>query len=188
MLQFINHLRPRKLILSACTVAALMVTTGVALAAIDGTITSLSATDAPDFNQTITINAAFLANANINNSNVYYEIIAPDGVTVVATHTTSMPSMNGGDTFSASWPTTKSSFPSSGTYTLRACWSSGSSANCQIASASTTFFSVPTVGVWLALAGVVLLGWFLWRRRSDFRIGSAKSPRQSSANSAQPSK
>jgi hypothetical protein len=176
------------LISIASIAAALIITTGVALAAIDGTITSLSATDAPDFNQTITINAAFLANANINNSNVYYEIIAPDGVTVVATHTTSMPSMNGGDAFSDSWTTTNSSFPSSGTYTLRACWSEGNSTHCQIDSASTSFFSVPTTGMWLALVGAVLLGLFLWRRRSDFRIGSAKSPRQSSANSAQPSK
>jgi hypothetical protein len=33
----------------------------------------------------------------------------------------------------------------------------------------TRFYSVPTLGVWLTLLGLALLGVFLWRRRSDFR-------------------
>lgn len=159
----------------------LLAVSGIALAANEGTITSLTASDAPDFDQTITINATFLADGKINNSNVYYEIIAPDGTTVVASHSTSMPSMDSGDTFSDSWTTTNSSFLSSGTYTLRACWSNGNSTNCQIASVSTSFFSVPTVGVWLALAGAALLGLFLWKRRRDFNADRARSPRESSA-------
>jgi len=150
-------------------------TTTVALAAGDGTITSLSATDAPNPGQTITISAAFAAIKNINNSNVYYELIAPDGTTVVATHTTSAPSLQAGDTFNDTWTTTNTSFPTAGTYTLRACWSNGNSTQCQIDQKTTSFYSVPTLGGWLSLAGLALLAWFLWRRRADFRVQAAKS-------------
>ena len=61
MFKFINHLRSHKLISIASIAAALIITTGVALAANDGEIDSLSATDAPDLNQTITITAIFEA-------------------------------------------------------------------------------------------------------------------------------
>ncbi len=164
-----NHRLMIKLTLTAnLIIALLLATTGVAVGA-DGAITSLSATDAPAFGQTITINASFRADSKINNSNVYYEIIAPDGVTVVATHDTAAPALDTGDAFSDSWTTANTSFPSSGTYTLRACWSTGNAANCNIAQATTAFFSVPTLGMWLTLIGVALLGLFLWLRRGDFR-------------------
>ena len=153
---------------AAVGMAALLMA-AVALAGPNGTITALSATDAPNPGQTITISASFLASFKINNSNVYYEIIAPDGVTVVATHSTSAPSLQAGDAFNDSWTTTNTSFPSAGTYTLTACWSDGNSTNCQIDSKMTGFYSVPTLGGWLTLLGLVLLSVFLWRRRADFR-------------------
>ena len=148
---------------------------GFALAAEDGTIVALSATDAPNPGQTITISATLSATATIPNSNVYYQIIAPDGVTVVATHTTSIPSMQAGDTIGDSWTTTNTSFPTAGTYTLIACWSTDNAANCDIDQKTTGFYSVPTLGGWLSLAGLALLAWFLWRRRADFRVQAAKS-------------
>jgi hypothetical protein len=173
MSNIINHFRSGLKALAAASLLLLMA--GAALAA-DGAITSLSASDAPAFGQTITVNASFRADSRINNSNVYYEILAPDGVTVVATHSTEMPRMESGDTFSDSWTTTNSSFPASGTYTLRACWSQGNSQQCQIASASTTFFSVPTLGWWLTLAGLILLAVFVWRNRAYFRKPDVKPP------------
>ncbi len=159
--------------LIAAVTAWLSVT--MALAASTGTITALSATDAPNPGQTITISASLSANSQINNSNLSYVIVAPDNVTVVATHITSLPSLQAGDTFNDSWTTTNSSFPSVGTYTLRACWSNGNSTQCQIDQKTTSFYSVPTLGGWLSLVGLALLGVFLWRRRADFRVQAAKS-------------
>ncbi len=153
---------------AAVGVAVLLIA-AVALAGPDGTITALSATDAPNPGQTVTISASFLATSKISNSNVYYELIAPDGVTVVATHSTSAPGLQTGDTFNDSWTTTNTSFPSAGTYTLTACWSTGNSTNCDIDQKTTSFFSVPTLGGWLTLLGLALLSVFLWRRRADFR-------------------
>src|SRR5574341_529232 len=141
-----RSLRPK--LCASIVVAALLLLAGAVWAANEGTITSLSASDAPAFNQTITVNATFSAIETVNNTGAYYEIIAPDGVTVVATHFTDIPSLNPRQTFSDSWATTNSSFPSSGTYTLRVCWSPGGSQNCSIDSrgwVSTTFFSVPTL-------------------------------------------
>ena len=149
--------------------AAALLMAAVALAGPAGTITALSATDAPNPGQTITISASFLATSKINNSNVYYEIIAPDGVTVVATYSTSAPGLQAGESFNDSWTTTNTSFPSAGTYTLTACWSTGNSTNCDIDRKTTSFFSVPTLGGWLTLLGLALLSVFLWRRRADFR-------------------
>ena len=168
-----------KLMLSVGLIVILLSVAGLAIAGPEGAITALSATDAPDFGQTITVTASFRADAKINTSNVYYEIIAPDGVTVVATHYTDPPRLDAGETFNDSWTTTNTSFPSSGTYTLRACWSKGGSSNCNIAEATTAFFSVPTMGIWLTLAGAALLGWFLWRRRDDFHRLNPQSAPQS---------
>jgi len=160
----------RRWIQAIVAVIAALLAAKVALAGPNGTITALSATDAPGYGQTITISAALLASSGINNSNLSYAIIAPDNVTIVATHVTSLPSMQAGDTFNDSWTTTNTSFPSAGTYTLAACWSHGGSINCQIDVKVTSFFSVPTLGGWLTLLGLVLLSVFLWRRRAAFRL------------------
>jgi hypothetical protein len=144
--------------------------TGVAIAGPSGTITALSATDAPNPGQTITVTATLLSTQQILlPSNVYYEIIAPDGVTVVATHTTSVPFLTDGQTFNDAWTTTNTSFPTAGTYTLNACWSRLNWSNCGLDRKSTSFYSVPILStvLWLVAAG--LLAWLLWRRRSDFR-------------------
>ena len=175
MLKMIGYKRRMKALAMLLVVMIALLTVTAAAAAGDGTITSLSATDAPNPGQTITISAAFVAINKINNSNLYYEIIAPDGTTVVATHTTSVPSLQASDTFNDAWTTANTSFPTAGTYTLRACWSNGNSTQCQIDQKTTSFYSVPTLGGWLSLAGLALLAWFFWRRRADFRVQAAKS-------------
>lgn len=133
-----------------------------------GTITRLVATDAPDQGDVLSVSSTERAQDRINNSNLYYEIIAPDGVTVVATHSTSMPKMSGGDTYDDSWTTSNTGFPSIGTYTVTLCWSTGQAQNCDIASAQTTFYSVPTLGWGLWLVGLLMLVVFLWSRREEF--------------------
>jgi len=134
-----------------------------------GHITTLSASDAPAPGQSITITATVQVDVKkTSNSNLYYQIFAPDGVTVVATHTTNLPSLDIGQSFDDSWSTTNSTFPSSGTYSVTACWSTGNSSNCGIHQATTTFSSVPSLG-WLAGGfGLALLAVFLWRRREQF--------------------
>ncbi len=137
-------------------------------AAGSGTITSLTASDAPDHGDSVRVRSSERADGKINSSNLYYTIIAPDGVTVVATHSTTMPSMKAGDTYNDSWSTSNSSFPGVGTYTVNLCWSNGGSQNCGIDSASTTFYSVPSLGWFLSLVALVLIAIWVWRRRHEF--------------------
>jgi hypothetical protein len=150
----------------------LLVSFGAAYAA-SGTILSLTATDGPNQGDTISVSASVRADGSIQNSNLYYEIIAPDGVTVVATHTTSLGTLNAGDTRNDGWSTSNSGWPSTGTYTVNLCWSTGNSQNCNIASASTTFYSVPTLGWGLSLLGLGLLSVWIWRQRDRFAVVDA---------------
>jgi len=132
-------------------------------------ITSLSATDAPMQGQSVNITASVIADTPVRpSSNIYYEIIAPDGVTVVQTHRTGVPALMHGDTFSDSWATSNSSFPQTGNYTVTACWSRQSRTDCGLDYRETTFYSVPTVGVGLGILGLGMLGVFFWRRRDMF--------------------
>jgi len=135
-----------------------------------GTITSLTASDAPNQGDSVRVRSGERADVKISNSNLWYQIFAPDGVTVVATHTTNMPKMKAGDTYSDSWSTSNSSFPSIGTYTVRLCWSTGNSHNCDIDSASTTFYSVPSLGPFFSLIALALVAFWIWRRRRDFAL------------------
>lgn len=136
---------------------------GLIYGANNGTITSLSASGGANPGEDITISVSIRANSRVNNSNLYFRIISPAGV-VVATHTASPPSMNGGDTWSYSWISNNSSYPEMGTYTVSVCWSPGASQNCQIASASTTFYSADSLGP-LLLVGFALVGLLVWRQR-----------------------
>jgi hypothetical protein len=141
--------------------------------AISGSILSLTATDGPSQGDTIDIASSVRADDSINSSNLYYQIIAPDGVTIVATHTTSVPTLSAGNTFSDGWSTSNSGWPSTGTYTVELCWSPGNSQNCSIASASTTFYSVPTLGWGLSLLGLGLVSVWIWKQRHRFEVSTA---------------
>lgn len=145
---------------------ALAFTVGAAFAA-EGQILSLTATDGSNPGDTITVESTVQAEGKIQRSNLYYEIIAPDGTTV-ATHPTDLGDLRDGETFSDSWSVGNSAFPEMGTYTVTLCWSPGKSHNCDIDLASTTFYSVPTLGWTLGLLALGLLAVFLWRQRGDF--------------------
>lgn len=157
------------LFLSLCVVSPTL----ALQASTKGTILSLTATDAPGQGDTIVIASTVRADTKIANSNLYYVIFAPDNVTVVATHTTILPKLEVMETFNDSWSTTNASFPSIGTYTVDLCWSTGGSQNCDIDQATTTFYSVPTLGPFLGTIAALMIGLWLWKRRSDFNPGAA---------------
>jgi hypothetical protein len=134
-----------------------------------GNILSLTASGGSTPNSTITIQSSVQATKRINSSNLYYTITGPGSDTTLrATHRTRVGRLNNSQTYSDSWTTTNNGWPI-GNYTLRLCWSTGyTSSSCDIASATTTFYSVPTLGWTLSfIALVLLLGW-LWRRRKEF--------------------
>lgn len=155
----------------AAAALTLAVTAGAALAA-DGQILSLTASDGRNPGDTISVSSTVQAEDRIKHSNLYYEIIAPDG-TLVATHQTDPGELRDGQTFSDAWSVSNSSFPAVGTYTLTLCWSTGNSRRCNIGRASTAFYSVPTLGWTLGLLALGLLAVFLWRQRADFSVAAA---------------
>lgn len=132
-----------------------------------GDILSLTATGASQPGDPIQVNSRIQATDSINNSNLYYELIDPSGA-VVDTHTVVPPKMKAGDTYDDAWSSTQT--PSSGSYTVTLCWSTGNALNCDIASSSTQFSSVPTLGAPLSLLALGLLGAWLWRRRQIFAV------------------
>src|SRR5574337_1804147 len=70
---FVSCFRPlRPKLCASIVVVALLLLAGAAWAANEGTITSLSASDAPAFNQTVTVNATFSAIEKVNNTGAYY--------------------------------------------------------------------------------------------------------------------
>lgn len=163
----LGDLGRKQLILAGAAAAlSLAIIAGAALAA-DGQILSLTATDGSNPGDTITVQSTVQAQDRIHSSNLYYEITAPSG-TLVASHQTDLGDLDHGKMFSDSWGVENSSFPTVGTYTVTLCWSTGNSHNCALATATTTFYSVPTLGWTLGLMALGLLAVFLWRQRADF--------------------
>lgn len=134
-----------------------------------GTVTSLIGSGAENPGDPISISSQVRADSRVTNSNLYYEVYAPGGA-LVDTHQTNPPSFQAGDTFFDSWST--SNTPASGTYTVTLCWSTGNAKNCDITSATTSFYSVPTLGTALTGLGGLLLAGFLWRNRRLFEQGA----------------
>jgi hypothetical protein len=133
-----------------------------------GSILSLTASGGSTPNSTITIQSTVRATNNIKNSNLYYTITGPGAdSTIRATHRTSPGHMNPHETFSDSWATTNTGWPM-GDYTLTLCWSTGNLSTCDIDYATTTFYSVPTLGWTLTLIALILLLGWLWHRRKEF--------------------
>jgi hypothetical protein len=133
-----------------------------------GTILSLTASGGATANSTITIQSQVRADIKIKGSNLYYTITGPDSdSTIRATHRTNVGHLNPNNTFSDSWTTTNTGWPV-GNYTLNLCWSTGNGSTCDISSATTTFYSVPTLGWTLTFVSLVLLLGWLWRRRKEF--------------------
>jgi hypothetical protein len=138
-------------------------------------ITRLTATDAPGSGQTVTVQSQVVTSERLFlRSNIYYEILAPDGVTVVATHFSRLPRLEEGEQYDDSWSVSNENFPSVCTYTVTACWSRFLLRTCELDYKETTFYSVPTLGWMLAIAGTVLVVYFLWRQRGILmcRVGA----------------
>jgi hypothetical protein len=133
-----------------------------------GVIMSLTASGGSNPGDIITISTVLQANGKIQNSNVYFEIIAPDGTVVDTYLISSMPAMNNNDTFSDSWTSDTSFYPVEGTYSVSICWSVGNARNCNIAGATSTFYAADTLGVMLFVAFAILGGWLWHSRRSVF--------------------
>lgn len=144
---------------------SLMTTAGASaspLRANTGSIQSLTAVGASQPGDPIDVNSTVLATDRINNSNLYYELSDPSGA-VIFTKQTFPPQMRSGDTYSDSW--SFSNPPSTGSYSVSLCWSTGNSLNCDIDSKTTQFSSVPTMGWPLSFVALGLFGLWIWRRR-----------------------
>ncbi len=145
-----------------------------ALGANSGTILSLSASGGGNFNETITISATVRADDKVNNSNLYFEIRAADGSVVATNSFDGVPSLESGETFSYSWQSNNGSYPLQGDYSVSICWSPGNSHNCNIASATTSFYSANTLGPLLTVILVLLIGhWLFMRRETLFGAAGA---------------
>ena len=160
-------MRPQRFLAVSIWVLAvsLMATAGASaspLRANTGTILSLTAVGAQQPGDPIDVNSTVQATDSVNNSNLYYELMDPSGA-IIFTRQVSPPRMVAGDTFSDSWTYTNP--PSTGSYTVSLCWSTGNSHNCDIASNTTQFSSVPTMGWPLSLVAIGMLGVWVWRRR-----------------------
>ena len=143
------------------------------VAANTGNITSLTASGGANPGEDITISSTVQATSGITNSNLLYTITAPD-MTVVATHKfNGVPLLNNGDTYPYSWVINNSGFPAIGTYTVTLCWSTGNNENCNITSASTTFYAANSLGILLAIGAAGFMGVLWWKRETVFRLAGA---------------
>jgi hypothetical protein len=130
-----------------------------------GHVTMLSASGGANLNETITINATVVSDDGVTNSNFYFEIRAADG-TVVATNTfEGVPQMEGGQSYSYSWQSNNSSYSVQGDYSVSLCWSTGNARNCNVASATTTFYAANTLDPLLYALLVGLAMWWVLKRR-----------------------
>ena len=161
--------KQRYFILSTALILLLLAATPALAKGNSGTIVSLTVSGGSQFGDTIRISSQVRADTTIQNSNLYYQVIAPDGSTVLATHSASPPKgMQSGDLFSNNWTTNNSGWPTQGSYSVNLCWSTGNAHNCGIASRTTNFYSVPTLGWGLSLVAVALIGFWLWSHRLEF--------------------
>jgi len=120
-------------------------------------------------NTLVYVQTTIQATERTNNSNLNYTITGPGSdPTIRASHTTPIGRLNAWNTVTDEWSVMNTDWPE-GDYTVRLCWSTGASTNCNIAGPVTSVFhSVPTLGWLLAAGGLGILFLFLWRRRNDF--------------------
>ncbi len=158
-----NPTNPRRCLLVTALIALLTI------AANTGTVLSLTVSGGANFNETITISTTVRSEDGVNNSNFYFEIRDANG-TVAATHSFGgVPSLDAGATFSYSWTSNNGAYPTMGNYTVSLCWSTGDSRNCNIASASSSFYAANTLGGFLTLVLFGFIGGWLWNRRELFK-------------------
>jgi hypothetical protein len=138
------------------------------IAANSGNIISLTANGGANPGEDITISAAIQATSGINNSNLLFTMYAPDGAVVASHKFNGVPRMDDGDTFSYSWVVNNGSFPAIGNYSLTLCWSTGNAENCDITSATTTFYAANSLGIMLAVGMSIFVGLVWWKRNDLF--------------------
>ncbi|MGH2628210.1 MAG: hypothetical protein ACRDHY_16345 [Anaerolineales bacterium] len=131
-----------------------------------GVIVSLVGTGAGSPGNPIQISSTIRADSSIQNSNLLYKLYSPSGALLLTRKIGAPNNMDPGDTFGDAW--SYSNPPDTGDYTVTLCWSTGNAENCDIASSSTGFYSVPTLGWTLTVVSLGLLAVFLYRRRRDF--------------------
>ncbi len=136
-----------------------------------GQITNLTVNDAPGQGITITINTTLFATTNIVKSNLTFVLVAPDGSTVQVSQISVPRNTGPNESWSHSWSISNSTFPSAGTYTVEACWSTGKARNCDIDFAISSFFSVPTLG-WISLPLFGMAIYFLWKHNAEKQLFS----------------
>jgi uncharacterized protein (TIGR03382 family) len=159
-------MRPKLSVLLFVFILTMAITEKVLAAG--GTILSLTASGGDTANSTITVQSTVQAVNKLIDSNLYYTITGPGSdPTIRASQRTNLGHLDRNETFSDSWTTNNNGWPA-GNYTLTLCWSTGKKTICDIASATTTFYSVPTLGVTLSFVALVLLLGWLWHRRKDF--------------------
>lgn len=131
-----------------------------------GTIVSLVGTGAGTPGNPIQISSTVRADSTIQNSNLLYKLYSPGGALLLSRKISAPNNMDPGETFDDAW--SYSNPPTTGDYTVTLCWSTGNAENCDIASSSTGFYSVPTLGWTLSVISLALLAVFLHRRRREF--------------------
>ncbi len=131
-----------------------------------GTILSLVGTGAGTPGNPIQISSTVRADSAIQNSNLIYKLYSPSGALLLSRKIGAPNNMQAGGTFDDAW--SYSNPPDTGSYTVTLCWSTGNAENCDIASSSTGFYSVPTLGWTLSVISLALLAVFLHRRRREF--------------------
>jgi hypothetical protein len=159
-----ERVQARRLAVIAILCALVTCPSGVAAQGRQGEIVSLVANDAPNLGDAICVTAVLHAISKVQESNLSLQIIAPDGSTVVVTETTAVPDrLPAGSDWTYKWCLFNTAFPSSGTYSVHACWSTGRARNCNIAGATTTFYSVPTLGAVFLPLLIATVALVLWR-------------------------
>ena len=130
-----------------------------------GEITSLAANNAPNPGDSICVSTVLHSLTKVQESSLYLQIVAPDGTAVVASRTTAVPDRLKADAYwTYTWCLQNTGFPATGHYSVYACWSTGRATNCNIAQATTAFYSVPTLGVILMPLLVAIMALVLWRQ------------------------
>ena len=132
---------------------------------VTGQITSLAATGASDPGDPIQISSSSEAKSSLEKTNLYYEVYDEAG-TLVATRQVNADRLEAGDVINDSWST--SNTPTTGTYKVTLCWSTGQAHNCDIDYVETSFYSVPSLGWPLTVVAIGMLAMFILRRNSDF--------------------
>ncbi len=186
----VNNIGPimykRLLIVSLMAVAiSFLLVTPIFAAEYGGIITNLAPDKAsyPNPGETITITCqGTFTNAQghgktLDDSQIVYTI-TDGGGNVVGTHTATLDPLEVGDSFTDTWVTTNTNFPTEGSYTITAKWYDGTNHNPGhlITSSSTSFTSIPSPWIIVVIAGITMtIAAFARKRRwwlSYYLVGS----------------